>query len=58
MTTSSSIFASAITGSEAYGVQLRDLSAHGAQVRMAPQALTTFGARWACDVLRRVYDSL
>ena len=57
VTTNPSIFAKAITGAEAYRPQLRDLSARGVDVREALRGLTTFDVRWACDVLRPVYDA-
>ena len=56
VTTNPSIFAKAITGAEAYHPQLRDLSARGVDAREALRALTTFDVRWACDVLRPVYE--
>jgi transaldolase len=57
VTTNPSIFARAITHSDAYGPQIRDLSARGVEVGEAMRALTTFDVRWACDVLRPVYDA-
>ncbi len=57
VTTNPSIFAKAITSGDAYGPQLRDLSARGVDVREALRALTTFDVRWACDVLRPVYEA-
>ena len=57
VTTNPTIFAKAITGSDAYDPQLRDLAARGVDVREALRALTTFDVRWACDVLRPVYDA-
>jgi transaldolase len=57
VTTNPSIFAKAISGAEVYRPQLRDLSARGVDVREALRALTTFDVRWACDVLRPVYDA-
>src|ERR1039457_6292770 len=57
VTTNPSIFAKAITGSDAYDSQLRDLSTRGVEVREALRALTTYDVRWACDVLRPVYDA-
>jgi transaldolase len=57
VTTNPSIFAKAITSSDAYGSQLRDLSARGVDAREALRALTTFDVRWACDVLRPVYEA-
>jgi transaldolase len=57
VTTNPSIFAKAITGSDAYATQVRDLSGRGVAVGEALRALTTFDVRWACDVLRPVYDA-
>jgi transaldolase len=57
VTTNPSIFAKAITGSDVYHGQLRDLTARGVDVSEALRALTTFDVRWACDVLRPVYDA-
>jgi len=56
VTTNPTIFAKAIRGSDAYGPQIRDLAARGVGVGEALRALTTFDVRWACDVLRPVYD--
>jgi transaldolase len=57
VTTNPAIFAKAITGSDAYGPQVRDLSARGVAVGETLRALTGFDVRWACDVLRPVYDA-
>jgi transaldolase len=57
VTTNPTIFSRAITHSDAYGAQIRDLSARGVDVGEALRALTTFDVRWACDVLRPVYDA-
>jgi transaldolase len=57
VTTNPSIFAKAITGGTAYDDQIRDLAARGVQVGEALRALTTFDVRWACDVLRPVYEA-
>jgi transaldolase len=57
VTTNPTIFAKAITGADAYVDQLRDLSARGVDPGEALRALTTFDVRWACDVLRPVYDA-
>jgi len=56
VTTNPTIFAKAISGSDAYGTQIRDLAARGVGTGEALRALTTFDVRWACDVLRPVYD--
>jgi transaldolase len=57
VTTNPAIFAKAITGSDAYADQVRDLWARGAVVGEALRAMTAFDVRWACDVLRPVYDA-
>jgi transaldolase len=56
VTTNPSIFAKAIGKGETYDGQLRDLAARGVDPAEALRALTTFDVRWACDVLRGVYD--
>jgi transaldolase len=57
VTTNPSIFAEAISSGTAYEDQIRDLAARGVQVGEALRSLTTFDVRWACDVLRRVYEA-
>jgi transaldolase len=57
VTTNPTIFAKAISDGDAYAGQLHDLAARGASVREALRELTTFDVRWACDVLRPVYDA-
>lgn len=57
VTTNPSIFAKAITSGDAYDAQISDLAARGVGVGEALRALTTFDVRWACDVLRPVYDA-
>jgi transaldolase len=57
VTTNPTIFAKAITGADAYAEQLLELSARGVDTGEALRALTTFDVRWACDVLRPVYDA-
>jgi transaldolase len=57
VTTNPTIFAHAITTSDVYEDQLRDLAARGIGVGEALRALTTYDVRWACDVLRPVYDA-
>jgi transaldolase len=57
VTTNPTIFARAITASGVYGDQLSDLAARRVAVGEALRALTTFDVRWACDVLRPVYDA-
>ena len=57
VTTNPTIFAKAITGGHAYDAQVADLGARGVDVGEALRALTTFDVRWACDVLRPVYEA-
>jgi transaldolase len=57
VTTNPTIFAKAITGGDAYDAQIRGLAARGVEVAEALRALTAFDVRWACDVLRPVYDA-
>jgi transaldolase len=57
VTTNPTIFAKAISGGEAYEPQIRDLAARGVGVAEALRALTAFDVRWACDVLRPVFDA-
>ena len=57
VTTNPSIFARAIAHGDAYGPQIRGLSARGVDLGEAMRALTTFDVRWACDVLRPVYEA-
>lgn len=57
VTTNPTIFAKAITDGPAYDAQIRDLAARGVGVAEALRALTAFDVRWACDVLRPVYDA-
>ena len=57
VTTNPTIFAKAITGADNYSEQLGELSARGVHAGEALRALTTFDVRWACDVLRPVYDA-
>ena len=57
VTTNPTIFARAITSRDDYADQIRDLRARGAVVGEALHAMTAFDVRWACDVLRPVYDA-
>jgi transaldolase len=57
VTTNPTIFAKAITAGDAYDEQIRDLAVRGVTVGEALRALTTYDVRWACDVLRPVYDA-
>ena len=56
VTTNPSIFQKALSDGAAYDGQMRELALRGTDVGEAVRALTTFDVRWACDVLRPVYD--
>ena len=56
VTTNPSIFQKALSDGAAYDAQVRDLALRGVDVGEAVRALTTYDVRWACDVLRPVYD--
>ena len=56
VTSNPTIFAKAMEHGSAYDGQLGDLALRGVDVGEASRALTTFDIRWACDVLRPVFD--
>src|SRR6478736_5324856 len=57
VTTNPTIFQKAISDSELYDRQVRDLALRGVDVEEAIRMITTFDVRWGCDVLRPVYDA-
>jgi transaldolase len=57
VTSNPTIFAHAMEHGSAYDEQLGDLALRGVDVGEASRALTTYDIRWACDVLRPVFDS-
>jgi transaldolase len=57
VTTNPTIFQKAISGSETYDDQIRDLARRGVDVGEALRAITTYDVRWGCDVLRPAYDA-
>ncbi|MDT7618353.1 MAG: transaldolase [Pseudonocardiales bacterium] len=57
VTSNPTIFATAIAGSDLYDEQIRDLAARGVGVDEVVRMITTFDVRWACHVLRPVYDA-
>jgi transaldolase len=57
VTTNPTIFQKAISESDLYDRQLRDLALRGVDVEEALRMVTTYDVRWACDVLRPVYDA-
>ncbi|HEX5190367.1 MAG TPA: transaldolase [Streptosporangiaceae bacterium] len=56
VTSNPTIFAKAMEQGSAYDGQLGDLALRGVDIGEASRALTTFDIRWACDVLRPVFD--
>jgi transaldolase len=56
VTSNPTIFSKALSKGEAYDGQIRDLAVRGVELEEASRALTTYDIRWACDVLRPVYD--
>lgn len=57
VTTNPTIFAKALSDADEYDWQLRDLALRGVDVEEAVRSLTTYDVRWACDVMRPVYDA-
>jgi transaldolase len=56
VTSNPTIFAKAISRGSAYQGQVADLALRGVAVDEAARAITTYDIRWACDVLRPVYE--
>jgi len=56
VTSNPTIFAKAISNGSAYQGQIADLAVRGVAVDEAARSITTYDIRWACDVLRPVYD--
>jgi transaldolase len=57
VTSNPTIFAHALASGSAYDAQLADLAVRGVDLEEAARAITTYDIRWACDVLRPVYDA-
>jgi transaldolase len=57
VTTNPTIFQKALSGSDSYTAQVRDLARRHVDVGEAVRMITTYDVRWACDVLRPVYDA-
>jgi transaldolase len=57
VTSNPTIFAKAMSNGSAYAEQMSDLALRGIDVAEATRSLTTYDIRWACDVLRPVYDA-
>jgi transaldolase len=57
VTSNPTIFAHALSKGDAYDEQIEDLKIRGVSVEEASRMITTYDIRWACDVLRPVYDA-
>src|SRR5687767_12152283 len=57
VTSNPTIFAAAISGSDLYDGQLKDLAVRGLTVDEAVRMITTYDVRWACDVMKPAYDA-
>ena len=57
VTSNPTIFAHAMAHGEDYDQQLGDLAVRGVDYGEASRAITAYDIRWACDVLRPVYDA-
>ncbi|MFP4634388.1 MAG: transaldolase [Nitriliruptoraceae bacterium] len=57
VTSNPTIFQKALSKGAAYQEQLEDLAVRRVAVDEAARLLTTYDVRWACDVLRPVYDA-
>jgi transaldolase len=57
VTSNPTIFAHAMAHGDAYDQQSRELAVRKVGVEEASRAITTYDIRWACDVLRPVYDA-
>jgi transaldolase len=56
VTSNPTIFAHAVSSGSAYDSQIADLEVREVGLEEAARAITTYDIRWACDVLRPVYD--
>jgi transaldolase len=57
VTSNPTIFAHAVSKGNAYEDQIKDLALRGVSVEEATRMIMTYDIRWACDVLRPVYDT-
>src|SRR5690348_735752 len=57
VTSNPTIFEHSMTKGTAYDAQLTELALRGIGVDESSRAMTTYDIRWACDVLRPVYDA-
>jgi transaldolase len=57
VTSNPTIFAKALSNGSAYADQVADLALRGVDIGEATRSVTTYDIRWACDVLRPVFDA-
>jgi transaldolase len=57
VTSNPTIFAKALSNGSAYADQVADLALRGVDLGEATRSVTTYDIRWACDVLRPVFDA-
>src|SRR5690606_625274 len=57
ITTNPTIFAGAISSSDLYDGPLREFGVRGIGAEEAARMITTYDVRWACDVMRPVYEA-
>jgi transaldolase len=57
VTSNPTIFAKAVQDADDYAEQVSDLTTRGVDLEEAVRAIVTYDVRWACDVLRDVYDA-
>jgi transaldolase len=57
VTSNPTIFAKAMSNGSAYADQMADLALRGVDIGEATRNLTAYDIRWACDVMRPVYDA-
>ena len=57
VTSNPSIFQKALEQGDAYDGQLKDLTARDVKLEEAVRLITSFDIRWACDVLKPVYEA-
>jgi len=57
VTSNPTIFAHALASGSAYDAQLADLEVREVGLEEASRTITSYDIRWACDVLRPVYDT-
>jgi transaldolase len=57
VTSNPTIFAKALSNGSAYADQVADLALRGVDIGEATRSVTAYDIRWACDVLRPVYDA-